>query len=80
MNNLIFNNAGVLSIGSVEVVNVFGNAGSDSNTETASNALRSYSSVQYDISANTDRGIIFGPIGSIFEVRYPQFDIVGASI
>lgn len=41
---------------------------------------REYSSVTYDVAAATDQGIIFPPSGGIFEVRYPEVDIVGKAL
>jgi len=69
LQNLIFNNPGVLSVGEIKIENVFGTVGS-----------RSYSSVQYDIDTNTEKGIVFGSQGSIFEVRYSDVDLIGSSI
>lgn len=37
---------------------------------------REYSDVYFDINANVIKGLIIGPPGSIFELRYPNFDIV----
>lgn len=75
--NIIFNNPGVLTISELEVENVNGTVtfGEPSNSNT-----RVYSSVQYDIDSNTDRDIIFPPTGGIFEVRFPDFDIVGVVV
>lgn len=67
--NIIFNTPGVVSVVSVDVQNVFG---------TSNN--RSYSSEQFDVPANTFRGIIFGPPGSIFEIKFKNQDIVGAAV
>jgi hypothetical protein len=41
---------------------------------------REYSSVTYDVAANTTQGIIFPPGGGIFEVRYPEVDIIGRAL
>jgi len=38
---------------------------------------RTYSDTSFNISANTDRGIIVPPPGSIFELKYPNDDIIG---
>lgn len=38
---------------------------------------RQYSDVTFDVVSNTRRGIIIPPPGGIFEVRYPEFDVVG---
>lgn len=75
--NIIFNNPGVLTISELEVENVNGTVtfGEPSNSNT-----RVYSDIQYDIDSNTDRDIIFAPPGGIFEVRFPDFDIVGVVV
>jgi len=70
--NNIYNTDGVISIVSLEINNISGNVGTK-------NPLV-YSSEQFDINANTMRGIVFGPPGSIFELRYKDFDIVGTAI
>lgn len=72
LQNLIYNNPGVLSVNEVNVTNLFGDVG-------VSNP-REYSRIQYDIETNTDRGIVFGPPGSIFEVKFPEFDIIGSAV
>jgi len=38
---------------------------------------RTYSNETFDVAANTRRGIIFPTPGAIFEVKYPEYDIVG---
>lgn len=70
--NIIFNNRGVLTVGNIDVKNITGTVGSSN--------PRLYSDIQFDIGANTDRGIIVGPPGSMFEVRYTGFDIAGTVI
>lgn len=67
--NLIYNNNGVVSVTNVALKNLTGPVGD-----------RSYSTSQFDISSNTTKGIIIGPPGSIFEIRYPNFDIEGTSV
>jgi len=66
--NIIFNNAGVLTVNNVSVNNITGTAGN-----------RTYSDVQYDIQSNTDRGIILPGPGGMFELRHPNFDIFGVA-
>lgn len=73
IHNLVFNNPGVISVSDIRVTNIFGTVGA------TTDAQRTYSTVQYDVESNTDRGIVFGPPGSIFEVRYPEFDIIGTA-
>lgn len=70
--NIIFNNLGVLTVNEINIKNITGTVG-DSNP-------REYSNVQFDVGANTDRGIILGPPGSIFELRYKDFDIIGSVV
>jgi len=69
LQNLIFNNNGVVSVTNVSVKNLTG----------AQNS-RVYSSAQFDVASNTTKGIIIGPPGSIFEIRYKDFDIEGTSV
>lgn len=70
--NIIYNNPGVVSVASINITNINGNIG-------ISNP-RVYSNVQFDVKANTNKGIIFGPPGSIFEIRHKNFDIVGSVV
>ena len=37
---------------------------------------RQYADTYYDFEDNNQRGLIVAPPGSIFELRYPDFDIV----
>ena len=67
--NNIYNTEGVVSIVSVQLNNISGIVGTK-------NPLF-YSNEQFDINANTVRGIVFGPPGSIFELRYKDSDILG---
>jgi hypothetical protein len=41
---------------------------------------RVYSDSIFDVNANTSKGLIIGPPGSIFEIKYPNFDIIGSAI
>jgi len=70
--NIIFNNPGVLTVNSIEIKNLTGTIGTTN--------PRGYSDVQFDVQANTDRGIVMGPPGSIFELRYSDFDIQGVAV
>jgi hypothetical protein len=67
--NIIFNTLGVTSVVGLEIGNVY---------NTVNN--RVYSSQVYDIKGNTYRGIVFGPPGSMFELRYPDYDITGTAV
>lgn len=67
--NIIYNSKGVISLVSLNITNLNGIVEN-----------RGYSEQVYDLTANTYRGIIFGPPGSIFEVRYKDYDIVGTVV
>jgi hypothetical protein len=67
--NNIFTVPGILSVGSVRF---------DAVTGVVNN--REYSDTTYDVAANTRQGIIFPPGGGIFEIRYPEVDIVGRAV
>lgn len=66
--NIIINTAGVLSIVDLKIENQRGTV-----------LERVYSDVGFDVRANTFKGLIIGPPGSIFEVKYPNFDIIGSA-
>lgn len=68
--NIIFNNQGVVSVQRVRVTNITGQVGSNV-----------YSDAQFDVTSNTFKGkIILPPSGGIFEIKYPDNDIVGSAI
>lgn len=67
--NIIYNNQGVLTLQSLNIRNVTGTSGT-----------RVYSDVQFDPNANTKRGLVIGPPGSIFEVRFKDNDLIGSVI
>lgn len=69
LQNVIINTAGVLTLVDLKVENLSGTI-----------VGRDYSSVTHNIKEYTRRGIIYGPPGSIFELRYPQQDIVGTAL
>jgi hypothetical protein len=68
--NIIYNTLGVLSVESLALKNVNGTIGANSDA-------RQYSTVQFDAEANTLRKILYAPIGSIFEMKYPDYDLIG---
>jgi hypothetical protein len=63
--NNIFTVAGVIAVDKVEFLNISGNVNN-----------RQYSDETYDVKSNSRRQIIFPPVGGIFEVRYPEVDII----
>ena len=40
---------------------------------------RVYSDISFNVDANTFKGMIVGPPGSIFELKYPNNDIIGSA-
>ena len=64
--NIILNTSGVVSLVDFKVINLSGVLDD-----------REYSTSTFSVSSHTDRGLIIPPPGSIFEVRYPNDDIVG---
>ena len=67
--NVIINTDDVLSLLEFEVFGVRG-AVED----------RDYSPASFNVVANTRNGMVVGPPGSIFEVRYPDKDIIGTAL
>ena len=65
----IFSQPGVIAVDSIKFNNLRG---------TVKN--REYSSVAFDVFQNTRSQIIYPPTGGIFEVKYPDFNIVGKCI
>jgi hypothetical protein len=64
--NIILNTNGILSISNITFEGLNGNINGTS-----------YSDVIFNVNQNTINGLIVPPPGGIFEVRYPDFDIVG---
>lgn len=64
--NNVFTVNGIVSVNNMTFQNIVGSVGS-----------RDYSLVTFDVQANTRQGIIFPTPGSIFEVKFPEFDILG---
>ena len=69
LQNVIINTPGVLTLVDLSVENLNG---------TIQN--RTYSNISLNIKQYTRRGVIFGPPGSIFELRYPQQDMIGTAL
>ena len=64
--NAIINTPGVMALDKLIIFNLSGAQGG-----------RSYSSYPFDMEANEYKGMIVGPPGSIFEMRYSKMDIIG---
>lgn len=69
LHNIIFNNPGVIAVDRINVKNLSTAVGS-----------RTYSPVQFNVEANTSKGIVIGPPGSIFEVKYKNYDLQGTAV
>jgi hypothetical protein len=67
--NVIINTPGVLTLVDIKIESLNGTI-----------QERNYSSVTHNVKQYTRKGIIYGPPGSIFEMRYPQYDIVGTAL
>jgi hypothetical protein len=69
IHNIIYSSAGVASVIDIRFKNI--------NTNVSD---REYSSIKYDVSSNTKKKLLIpNPVGSIFEIRYPDFDIIGSA-
>ncbi len=67
--NIIFNNPGVVSVTDLKICNLSGEVNG-----------RQYGDHTFDVVSNTIKGLVLPPPGAIFEVRFPDFDIVGQGI
>lgn len=75
--NVIFSTAGVVSIAAMPGSTHTG--GIQFNNMVGTIANRQYSDVTYDVNANARKGIIFPPAGGIFEIKFPEVDLIGKS-
>jgi len=66
LKSILFSVNGVASISSLTITSLSGIIGG-----------RLYPGVLFDVQSQTRRGVIIPPPGGIFELRYPDFDIVG---
>lgn len=69
LSNVIFTTQGVKSVVDIKIKNIVGTVGD-----------RHYSTIQYDVGVNSAKGYVFPQIGGIFEVKYPNFDIIGSVV
>ena len=65
----IFAKSGVISVDSVRFNNLYGTV---KNLE--------YSPIAYDVRLNTKNQIVYPPEGAIFEIRYPDINIIGKAV
>jgi hypothetical protein len=66
LQNLVLNSTGVVAVNSIKIVSKSGDGTSDN-----------YSSFTFDVESNTHSQFIVGPVGSIFELKFPDTDIIG---
>jgi hypothetical protein len=69
LQNVIINTQGVLTLVDLKIESLSGQIQN-----------RTYSEVTHNVKQYTKRGVVYGPPGSIFELRYPQNDIVGTAL
>jgi hypothetical protein len=69
LQNIIINTPGVLTLVELKIENLNGTIQG-----------RTYSNVSLNVKQHTRRGVVFGPPGSIFELRYPQQDVIGTAL
>ena len=67
--SVIFQTQGIMSINNIEVRNI---------SNTFEN--RSYSLETFNVARSMKQRIVMPPPGGIFEVKYPQFDIIGKAV
>jgi len=66
LTNIIYQVTGVITINQFQFSNITGTVGTNV-----------YSNVTFDPTSNTKYGLLFPPAGGIFEIRYPNVDIIG---
>jgi hypothetical protein len=66
---LIHDTQGVISVEDIKFANITG---------TINN--RTYSDNTFDIGSNTTKGILIPPSGGIFEIKFPDIDLVGTAL
>lgn len=64
--NAIYSVQGIIAVDRVEFDNIF---------NTVNNRI--YSDVMFDVTSNTTKGMIIPPPGGIFEIKFPEVDIIG---
>ena len=65
----IFSKKGVISVDSIKINNLYGSVKN-----------RQYSPVIFDVQLNTKNQIVYPPEGAIFEIKYPDVNIVGKCV
>lgn len=65
----IFSRQGVISVDTVKFNNLYGNVKN-----------RNYSPITFDVRLNTKNQIIYPPEGAMFEIKYPEVNIIGKAM
>ena len=80
--NAISRVTGVISINDLQILPVFGTAvdGTVSEEIGLGPGDRVYSTADFNTSSSVKGGILRGDLGSIFELRYPEHDIIGYAV
>lgn len=69
VHNIIYNSPGVASVLDLRFKNINGSIGE-----------RVYSDIKFDVTSNIRKKMLVGPPGSIFELRFPNNDIIGSAL
>lgn len=67
--NIIINQTGVVSLVDLKFRNIVGQQ-----------LGKQYSSLKYNLTSNTIKGLIIPPAGAIFELKYPDVDVIGNAV
>jgi len=78
--NVIINSQGVISVNDIEIVPATGAEASAGDRFGAGEGGRIYSVHPFQAEGSVKRGILTGDVGSIFELRYPENDIIGYAV
>ena len=78
--NVILNTRGVISINYLEIAPVLGSGDATGNMFGKGIGDRTYSTIPFDTIGSVKSGILRGDVGTIFELRYPEHDIIGHAV
>ena len=78
--NVIINTRGVISINDLQILPVSGEAQTPEDSFGEGLEGRVYSTAVFKTENRIRSGILRGDVGSIFELRYPEHDIIGHSV
>lgn len=78
--NVILNTPGVISVNDLQIIPIVGNQ-SDINLNFGTGpGKRTYSTEPFETIGSVKSGILRGDPGTIFELRYPEHDIIGYAV